>query len=79
MYENTLKQRDVQVIFSFVDEFSILGILSNFFDKVAKGETIDMIQLQKEVQVQNAVAHIVADLSEKLARAQVISYDGSYL
>lgn len=38
-----------------------------------------MVQLQKEVQVQNAVSYIVAELSEKIAKTQVISYDGSYL
>jgi len=33
----------VEVIFSFADEFSPLGFFSNFFEKVEKGELIDMI------------------------------------
>jgi len=33
------------VNFTFADEFTALGLLSNFFVKVAIGETIDMVQL----------------------------------
>ena len=48
-YENVLKSRQVQVIFTFADEFTDLGLFSSFFEKIAKGEAIDMDQLQKEV------------------------------
>jgi hypothetical protein len=41
----------VLVNFKFVEEFAELGLFSSFFNKVTSGEVIDMVQLQKEVQV----------------------------
>jgi hypothetical protein len=44
-YQSELKSREVLVNFIFAEEFTALGLFSNFFNKVASGEAIDMVQL----------------------------------
>ena len=66
-------------MFDFADEFDKLKLFGTHYMKVVSNEPIDLVQFQKDVQIQNAVSFVVADLTEHISQTTIKHFDGSYL
>lgn len=64
---------------NFVEEFSRGGIYCHLLEQVTNSVKIDMAALRRDIQVQNEVALMVHEMSDKISDTSVISFDGSYL
>lgn len=78
-WQNIMESNGTKLAMNFTDEFSRTGIYLSLWEKVHKGEKIDLLALMKDIQVQNEVACIVQNLTEEISFTEVIAFDGSYL
>ena len=61
------------------DQFSSGGLLQNFYNTVHNGENVNLKSIQREIILQNLVASIRDEISEKASEATVQQFDGAYV
>jgi len=71
------KQGD-SLSFEFDKEFHAYGVLSSFADAVRQGEPVNMLQLQKEVILNNVIGNVIIQLNEKVSKTTLVRLDGSH-
>lgn len=70
---------DKELAFDFDEEFSRAGLLFMFWNRVHKGESIDMQTVQREVVFKNCVGLILTVLGEQASEATINQMDGAYV
>jgi len=76
--EKIRQSRNSDKPLNYLQEFKPYGLLERFFRQVEKGEAIDLVNVMRELLMQDTMAAIIDDLQRAGLKAHVMNYDGGY-
>ena len=64
---------------NYVDEFEVHGLLENFVRKLEKGQVVDLMNLLRELLIQESVANVINSIERAGMKSYIKNYDGAYV